>query len=445
MHVNYYAYFDGPENYKKRFSYYSWGGNPQLLSKLGWFLRNNKHKLQEIWISFYLFNNYHLHRYFKILAKRGVKINVISIPLEGYDNSKPKSISEHNTKSRPYYKTPVTQYNAAHLVYSDVLKELTGNYKLFVCPHMFIRSPYVRPFSRGAIPYSLHIKNGYFQYKDGSGAVFLSSSNLAVRDLVKEENLLIIEGDEGLNIQTKTYFLHLLKNSIAINKFDPHRNYFNYQIETCPPYTTSDNVITAPFYRKSPVLAEKKIKNLVNQASKRIYISGQHISAYKYSLKEEYLSGNKTHTKVDKTGFLFDVIQRAVDGIKVKILSQTFVDETGNSHNCRKPGNIKAFQEFSAACSNHPNIELFVNEDVHNKFIIIDDLLIVSTFNYTPTQFMYLPFVEIDSFKNIPNLKYKGIFSEIGQMVVIRNAEVVEQYRQRFKVICASKQTYQHQ
>lgn len=445
MHVKYYPYFDSPKNYPKHSSYYSWGGSPELLRKLGWYLRERENDIKEVSISFYLFNNYNLHQYFKSLANKGVKINVVSIPLEGYDHKKPKYISEHCSKTKKYYHNKITKYEAAKMVYSEFDERSNPNYKLYIFPHMFIRSKYVHPFSRGRMPYSLHIKNAYIELKNGNGSMFLTSSNMAVRDLVKEENLLIIENDTELNKQTKAYFSHLQKNSIEINNFNTEDNYYSYPITQFNAPINADSIILAPFYTNSAALAETRIKTLIDHASKRIYISGQHISSYKYSIRKSNLFEKEKAGRVEKTGFLFNVLQKASQGIDVKILSQTFVDENGNSHNCRRPGNIRSFQEFTSAYSKHKKLQYFVNDDLHNKFIIIDNLVIITTFNYTPTQFMYLPFVEINKFENIPRLKYKGVFSEVGQMVIVRNSAVLEKYLQQFIEICASDNTYRHQ
>ena len=82
----------------------------------------------------------------------------------------------------------------AEAIYNRIKSSRNSNFNLFIFPHMYIRSPRVRPFSRGDMPYSLHAKSIFIKYKNGGGAVGLTSSNLATRDMVKDEMMLLVEG-----------------------------------------------------------------------------------------------------------------------------------------------------------------------------------------------------------------------------------------------------------
>jgi hypothetical protein len=69
-----------------------------------------------------------------------------------------------------------------------------------------------------------------------------------------------------------------------------------------------------------------------------------------------------------------------------------------------------------------------VNESIHSKFIIIDDMLIYCTYNFTPTQFTFLDKVNIPSFVNMPNVDYTGIHCEVSAHVIVEDEIVVQSF-----------------
>ena len=74
----------------------------------------------------------------------------------------------------------------------------------------------------------------------------------------------------------------------------------------------------------------------------------------------------------------------------------------------------------------------YVNNNVHSKYIIVDNALIVTTFNYTPTQFTYIEDVKIPAFDSNPSLSYEGVHSEVGHMAVTEDPKTIDLYEHNF-------------
>src|SRR5690606_15000704 len=130
--------------------------------------------------------------YLKRIAQKSIKVNVITIPLEGYDNKSAQKLTDIDTNV--IGQSQYTKYSLAEEIFKDYYFNNYANYNIYFFNHIYVRSRYIKQFSKGDFPYSLHIKNGYIKKKDGYISL-LSSSNLAVRDKVKYESLLIIEDE----------------------------------------------------------------------------------------------------------------------------------------------------------------------------------------------------------------------------------------------------------
>ena len=74
----------------------------------------------------------------------------------------------------------------------------------------------------------------------------------------------------------------------------------------------------------------------------------------------------------------------------------------------------------------------YVNEDTHSKFIVSDNHVILTTCNFTPTQFIYIPRVEIEQFERMPDLSYSGIHCEIGAYFVVSSSGFADQVSEEF-------------
>ena len=435
---------DGPQFYKdSKYKFYNQGNSPQLLRELIDYLRSHAENIEEVYCCLYLFNNRLLHDEFKKLAKDfGVNVKIVSIPLEGYDNDKPQYILDLNS-GKPIYPERKTKYNLAKEIYSEFIEEnFPNNYQLFVFPHMYLRSPRVRGFSRGQMPYSLHAKTLFIKYKNGSGAVILTSSNLAVRDLIKNEIMIFILSDnERYNTPASDFFQNLLTNSISISKFDENENWFNFKIQVKKYNHSPHNFYLAPFYEDSPEIAEKYLIDLISVARKRVYISAQHICSYNYTYPDRYKEGSG-HGNKQRPGMLAAVLDAGDRGIDVRLLSQTYVDEDGSDHGCRKPENQNSFKAFIREFKGRGFKNYAANQDVHWKFIIADDTVVITTCNFTPTQFIYLKHVDITKFDNISDVSYKGIHAEVGQYIILKSKEIADILTEHFSATWDSQDSY---
>ncbi len=426
--------FDSPIFYKNQYDFYYEGSSPKIIESLINVITAKKNKITTIAISFYLYNNPRLHVFFKdLIEETDIIITIISIPLEGYDNTNPKKlkyISNPGKETKEY-----TKYQVAKRIYEDIIKLNSPQYKLFIFPHMYIRSKYVKPFSRGQMPYSLHSKLFLIEYTDNETAtVGITSSNLAARDLVKNENLLILGESKKIAQSTKTFFKDILINSIPIGEFDSTRNYFDYKIQLVNNKQGDNFIFIAPFYENSPKCSEDFLIDMIKSAKNNIYIVAQHISSYKY----DYFDNGK---KLSRKGFLWHALEKSKERIELRCLSQTYVDENGKSPDSRRPANIKGFKDFIKSYKENKNCRYAVNPSIHSKYIIIDNKLIITTCNFTPTQFIYIKDVKIDNFENIPELKYKGIHSEVGVYFVIDDEFIVEKYVDNMNMIWRDEKT----
>lgn len=432
--------YDSPNNYAGKYDFYSSGSSPQILKELIEYIDSNRDRIKSIYLALYLFNNNILHNYLKDIARQGIKVCVVSIPLEGYDDTKPKNIKDLESNCITNYNA--TKYSLAKAIYDEFDRDLS-NYKLFVFPHIYIRSSRVNPFSRGNLPYSLHIKSIYIEFKDGNGTVGLTSSNLAVRDLVKEEMMLLVEDDIKAVNEAKLFFEDLISRSYNVVDFDETQDWFHYNVDKVRKgrYYLG-NYYSSPFYINSPCDMERGLSSLISKAKERVYVCAQHICAYNYFIDGAFESNNSENRGRREEGLLGVLLGKAKEGIDIKCISQTFVDEKGTPlPGGRKPENKNSFINFIKAYNSHENCKYSVNINVHSKFMVIDDTAVVTTCNFTPTQFIYLDNVNIDSFEKIPNTSYSGIHAEVGQFLATRNPFLVEDLTSYFNRLWSDKET----
>lgn len=236
------------------------GASVKLLKDLFAFIDREADNISEIYLCLYLYNNSVLHEKMKTLAKKGIKVTVTSIPLEGYDDSNPKDIYDYGTNQ--IYRQNATKYSLAREIYRDIVNLNSVNYTLRIFGHIYVRSPYMKSFSRGKLPYSLHTKSLYIKYKDGKTVTGLSSSNLAVRDASKAELMLLAEDTPASREITEMFFSNLLRYSVTLSDWkNPHPSY-HYEMDTVDGGNVGANYFTAPFIQDSPIKIEKRSERL---------------------------------------------------------------------------------------------------------------------------------------------------------------------------------------
>ena len=420
------AFFDGPYLYKNKFDFYEQGGSPLLLQKFIDTIEANISDITEVNISWYLYNNKILHQYLKSISQKGIQVNVITIPLEGYDDNRSQLLTDLSTGRTS--ETKFTKYELAKKIFSEMYRsEEYPNFKMYFFSHMYVRSKNVKAFSRGALPYSLHVKSAYIKKKQGY-LLLMSSSNLAVRDLVKEESMICIEDEDGYESMFRSFYKDLVHNSTNIKDYTKILNTSCNTFDTIDFDTSSKAFISAPFYYDSANILEKKLSDLISKAKDRIIICAQHLAAFEYKIQTKNHSSKDFDTS--RKGILGVVLDKAKQGVEVSCYSQTFVPPNELEikfldQKFRRPANTKSFQKFYAQLDKIKEVEYFVNENIHSKFIIIDDTLIFCTYNFTPTQFIYVDQVNISSFKHMPNLQYQGIHCEVAVHVLVQDPKVV--------------------
>lgn len=389
------------------------GCSPQIAQNIISWLGSMNGKAKELHIALYLFNNEYLWKAIKQLADSGCKVYIYSIPLEGYDNDRTAPVFHHETQTSLGKRTKL--YFAEKL-YDEIKHCQQSNIQFYIMPHMYLRSSRVHAFSRGSMPYSLHCKILYLKCLSEKNYIGITSSNLAVRDAPKIELAFLSEIGGAESYSAEDFFQGLCENSIPLNDFIEGTDYSHYHIKIRRTPPKSRLMFTAPFYENSAPIFEQNIESIINRANERIIVCAQHVCSYQYSYNGAFESKSTNSRTITKNGFLETVLQKAYTGIPVKLLSQTYVDQAG-THGCRSPENKNAFIRFTTAAQK-AHCEYYANSNIHAKFIVADDNVIITTCNFTPTQFIYLGNVNIPSFDNIPGYSYQGIHCEFGAYYV---------------------------
>ncbi len=401
--------------------YTDYGCSPQILQNTIDWLKRNKQNLASFDLAMYLFNNNAFLDALVDIANTGCRVTVYSIPLEGYDKKDPKKIYGFQNHD---FIGEYTKFEMGCKVYNKIRMLNIPNFVFRIVPHMYVRSPRFNPFSRGKLPYSLHCKTFFATLNNGENYAGITSSNLAVRDEEKLELASIIALDGNDAASAADFFEGLRENSFAIRDFDESADYSHFQVHMRPQPAGGSLKYTAPFYRDSSIAFETSIRNAIEAAEERVIICAQHVSAYNYSYERSFRDPQARVGYVREPGFLSAAIEKAENGVGVFFLSQTYVDAFGD-HGCRKPENTRAFVAFAEAARNS-GCQYKTNEHLHAKFVVADNTAIISTSNFTPTEFIYLPYVDIPAFERIPNYSYSGIHCEFGAYYVSRDADLVQ-------------------
>lgn len=415
---------------------YQWGSSMELLKKLIDFLDREADNISEIYLSMRLYNNDVLHEKMKAFANRGIKVTVISIPLEGYDDSYPKDIYEYGTNES--YRHNVTIYSLAKEIYEDIERLNNENYILRIFDHTCVRKSTVRyaSSSERKLPYSLNNKSVYIKYKDGKTVTGLTSSNLALGHQPKAELMLLVEDIPASCEITEMFFSNLLSHSVRLSDWqNPHPNY-NYEMETVYGGNVEMNYFTAPFIQDSPIKIEEKIIDIISNAQERIYICAENLTAFYY---------RDIKNKVRRPGILGAILEKCRQGIKVKCLSRTYMDTNGDLQGQLAPIDSVNFKKLIKQVNQLKHCSYSVNKNVNAKFIVVDNIIIVGTGNYTPTEFIYGD-VSIDNSEsaNVSGISYRGKYSKVNHYIIIEDCELAKQLIGFFNEILAQSDTYVH-
>jgi hypothetical protein len=428
---------------------YGFCGNQAALNFLLDKIKASVSEISEIHLALYLFNNENLYDEMAALSKKGIKITITSIPLFGYEEKKAVS---------------------AEKVYSRATND--GCLDLLIFPHVYqwYATRYVR--GRSGLAYSLHIKAGLIKYKNSTCGMFLTSGNMAVHDGVHSETAIFIQ--DVLTAPSSEAFSQFFKELEGRSKsakeyinetksLDQEMNaVFDFSfvggsgtgiVPSASPYI----FFTAPFIKYGNIgsnhYAREMIVDLIDRATKRVYLCTQH---------------------------LHDV--SPYDGYSGKTLIQSLVEarQRGLDVQCIKQSESKSLTDKKRAsfaeCHLHYNhIPQKINSVIHDKFILIDDAAVVTTSNFTATNFGWgeakemvlgLPVEDFQKAKEVTNaaksfygitdetvtcsISPKGVaavvkrvdnFSEVNGFIVTKNAEVIKSLENYFNQLWSHPNT----
>jgi len=400
----------------------------------------------EVHLALYLFNNNNLYDVLLKIADSGAKVIVTSIPLVGYNK---KKIAE------------------AEKVYKRAMDD--KKIELRILPHMYVWSGALYA-ERGA-SYSFHIKAGIIEYKDGTSKVFITSGNLAPGDPTHSETAIFLKSlNDSSIIRSFKMFISRIEDMAKL--FIEYENLIRtFSLDLKPLFnfcfvgsinnadvnpTLATNIFfTAPFITYGGIgsnhYARERIVDAVSSAKQRLLFCAQHshdINPFDgYSGKtliKSIVAAKSTNPRID-----------------VRMLKQ--VDSSGLSDQRRAA--------FAESHLGHAGIPQKKNRLVHDKFIVVDDTIIITTANFTATQFAWGKrqmeydtgsgnlesvqhiiksaedfFSTPEGFvhaqmtrprKGSPKAKVlkNDIFSEVNAFIIIKNAETAEKLAKYFDVL----------
>lgn len=376
------------------------GACPELLDDLLKELDGAK----EVHIAAYLFNNMEYCDKLIDLAKKGCKVSITSIPIWGYSTTK-KKVSDIGK---------VSAQELAEEVYNKLSQE--PNIRLYIFNHMYVW--YKPTYSTNSVPYSFHIKAVTIELEDVNKCI-ISSGNFKVTDPPHSDNLLVIENEAQIFDIFKQFM------SVIENKAEPYNTYkqshrsidddFSHVFKENPVNLgNKETIFTAPFVKVNGVgsnhYAGNRICDMIEKADKQVLICAQHfhdVLPYDDSVQSTIL-GALTRLRNNRPG------------VDIKVLKQ--VASSGLADK-RRAAITETYCEYKI------KVEQKINKLTHDKFIIVDDAVIVTSANFTPTQFV---FAERNmSLRNGVIRKY-DVFSEVNGFVIVRDQDVYKNYKDHF-------------
>lgn len=340
----------------------AYGSNAEIHSDIVSELEAAAQDIKEVHLALYLFNNAHLYNKLLNVANSGARVIVTSLPLTGYDQRK---------------------IGGAKQVYRRVLED--GKVDLRIFPHMYVW--YGAEYAGGGASYSFHIKAGLIKYRDGTSKVFLTSGNLAPGDPTHSETAVFIDApDDSPVIQTFEAFFSETESrtrsfgeySESVNglQLDLHQVFdFSFvgsiNMVNFDPARISTAFFTAPFItcegKGSNHYARERLVDVILSAKKRLLLCAQHF--HDLSPFNGYRGETIIHSIIKA--------KKANSSKDVRVLKQ--VASSGLADKRRAA--------FVEAHLYNAGIPQKVNKLAHDKFIVADNAVVITTGNFTATQF----------------------------------------------------------
>jgi len=339
-----------------------YGSNAELYSDVISELKAKLSDLKEVHLTMNLFNNMHLYSELLSIAEKSVRVVVTSLPLTGY-------------------KGGIT--NEANHVYNQVLKDEKIELRIF--PHMYIW--HGAKYAGGGPSYSLHIKAGLMEYKDGTAKIFLTSGNLAPGDPTHSETAVFVDAPQGSPYfqSFKTFFNEIEQRTKHFKEFSKAMQGLSSEQQELFAFSLvgGTNVLklehakaqhaffTAPFITIADTgsnhYARKRLVDIITSARHRVFICAQHV--HDLHPFDGYAGQTITQAiiKAKKTSL----------GMDIRVLKQ--VPSSGLED--------KRKAAFLECHLHHAGVGQKVNRLIHDKFIVADNATVITTGNFTSTQF----------------------------------------------------------
>lgn len=345
-----------------------YGSNEEIYKDIIKELKMNLSDIKEIHLSLYLFNNKFLYDELVKLAKNGIKIIVTTIPLSGYDNRKIDSAKD---------------------IYNRSLKENLIDIRIY--PYMYIW--HGARYAGGGASYSFHVKAGMIKYKKSIYKIFLTSGNLAPGDPTHTETAIFIESDSNSPyIKIFENFFSEIENrakklvdyneiqqeklhnkSIVIKKALDFSFIGKINKKKIKGNDTKFAIFTTPFYwinsKGSNHYARERIVEIISAANKKIHLCAQHI--HDIAPFDNYNESTIIKALRDK--------KEKNKELDIKVLKQVTSSSLAD----------KRRAAFTEAHLYYAGIPQKINKLIHDKFVVADDTVLITTSNFTSTQFAF--------------------------------------------------------
>ena len=389
------------------------GSCPELLFDLIDELKDAK----RIDIATYLFNNPIYLDFLIKKAKDGTIINITTLPISGY-NDKPKKVDGLPEKT--------SAKEMARNAFEQIAR--IKNISLRFFPHQYVW--YGALYAGGGASYSFHVKAINAFFNNGKQKSILSSGNFLSTDPYHSDNIIVFENIKRYNTVFDKFLFDLKDRSISTKNFN--KKYLKYSDEFLISFNGKEKRLekkyhkncffSAPFYLIDGIgsnhYAGNRIIELINGAKNRVWICAQHF--------HDIISFDKERATIIKA-----LYEKSHATIEYRFLKQVPHSSLADK---RRAGIAETLFKYVLKA------EQRYNRLTHDKFIIIDNTLIVSTANYTSTQFAFgkrkMDFVndKKEKFRKIDN------FSEVNGFAIIPNCpkSVLNKYEQHFNALWSS-------
>ena len=385
------------------------GSCPSLLYNLFHELRG----ADEINIATYLFNNPIYFEFLSELAKEGCKVNVTSIPMLGYSD---KALKVEGFEEK------VSGRHIAKIVYQGL--QDTSNMRLRIFPHKYVW--YGALYMGGGASYSFHVKAIYAKFPNNKNKCILSSGNFMFSDPYHSDNFIVFENMQSYENPFKRFFRDLEKFSIPYDQYNLQfktledeflYSFFGKEIEI----DSSEHIncfFTAPFYFYENIgsnhFAGNRIIDLINNAQQRVWVCSQHF--------HDLISFDPERETIIKA--LYEKFLSNPD-INFRFLKQVPHSSLADK---RRAGIAETLFQFVLKADQR------FNRLAHDKFMLIDGILLISTANYTSTQFAFGS-RRMTAGKGKDRIVKQDYFSEVNGFAIIPNCpkEIMAIYENHFE------------